>query len=40
MGSVKKYLSKNNECRHSYCVAVGSLLGITLSVRHAQIGIL
>ena len=29
MGSVKKYLNKNNECRHSYCVAVGSLLGIT-----------
>ena len=28
MGSVKKYLNKNNECRHSYCVAVGSLLGI------------
>ena len=29
MGSVKKYLSKNNERRHSYCVEVGSLLGIT-----------
>ena len=29
MGSVKKYLSKNNECRHNYCVEVGSLLEIT-----------